>query len=227
MKLKLDNRGYTPLKTWGAWRTYNGNLINEDGGISLELLSEILEKVGFKSAKELNDELNKYERGEIPVEIQTRLKKLFLGHGDKPTPDIPEKFYVNEVSIKNPFTLAEEPSPFEVQIYSMNIEENESDADIYVRAGVSCERLYQPISKEMEALCAVLIKTVSSEEFSSEDISLIAKYLEENGNDPALAKDEDFRGYLGDSIRDLAEGIGIYVEEDGGFYLEDDELGFN
>jgi hypothetical protein len=102
-------------KTWGAWRYYApGYLTSDDIEIGDEVVSEILSKTGFESAEEFNALLSTYPRGELPEDLQARLKAIF----QEPTysaDDVPEELTISDevvTSLEEPLVLR---SPFRLR----------------------------------------------------------------------------------------------------------------
>lgn len=234
-------------KTWGAWRYYApGYLAADDIEIGDEIVSEILSKVGFGSIEEFNALLSTYPRGELPEELQTRLKAIFQAatYADE---DVPEDLTISDgvvTSLKEPlvlrfpFRLAEDHEPLEIGIYAMSIADEGGTYSVNIRAGISSPKLFEAASKELEGICAVLIDKLASGEsgdIGDAERELLKVWLDSNGANRELADDGDFIEELGMQVRYMVESIGIstipFTDEEGEeveFWIEaEEEIGFS
>ena len=234
-------------KTWGAWRYYSpGSLASDDTEISDEIVSEILSKTGFGNVEELNTLVSTYPRGELPEDLQARLKAIF----QEPTytaEDVPEELTISDgvvttleepLVLRSPFRLAEGHEPLAIGIYAMSIEDEGGTYSVNLRAGVSSPKLFEAASKELEGICAVLIDKLaggSSDDFGDDERELLKDWLDRNGANKELADDEDFVEEIGMQVRYMVESIGIstipFTDEDGEeieFWIEaEEEIGFS
>ena len=234
-------------KTWGAWRYYApGYLSEEDYEIDSKVISEILSHTGFESIKAFNDELNSHERGNLPDELQARLKSIFeqTMYSEE---EIPEQLNISDgiiasleesIDLEFPFKLAHDHEPLEVDLYAMSIEDEDGTYAVNLRAGISSAKLLEPKSKDLEKVCTVLIDKLASgmpDELDSEDKDALTAYLESNGAEGSLIEDDDFLEELGTQVKYVVEYIGITTisfSNDSGdevyFTVEgEEELGFN
>ena len=237
-----------PIKTWGGWRSYNGNFVDDDqASPSLAVMAKMLSDMGYESASDLNNEINKHQRYSIPENLQSKIRKIFDGHGERPDPiDVSKEIHISDgcvsslresVSFENPLIVAKDPDPFKVFIAGFGIEELDGYANIYFRGAIFCDKYFQPASKKLVELCVILIdKVAPREELSTDEKAVIAKYLEGNGIKGSLAEDEEFIEEIAFQLRHLNESMGQstkdYIDTDNEdlevvFYGEDDEIGFS
>ena len=117
-------------KTWGAWRYYSpGYLAADDIEIADEVVSEILSKTGFESVEEFNALLRNYPRGELPEDLQARLKAIFK-EAAYAADDVPEELTISDgvvtsleepLVLRSPFRLAAGHEPLAIGIYAMSM----------------------------------------------------------------------------------------------------------
>jgi hypothetical protein len=234
-------------KTWGAWRYYSpGYLASDDIEIGDAVISEILSQTGFESVEEFNALLSTYPRGELPEDLQARLKAIF----QEPTyaaDDVPEELTISDgvvtsleepLVLRSPFRLATGHEPLGIGIYAMSIEDEGGTYSVNLRAGVSSPKLFEAASTELEGVCAVLIDKLaggSSEDLGDEERQLLKDWLDSNGANRELADDDDFVEEVGMQVRYMVESIGIstipFTDEDGDeieFWIEaEEEIGFS
>lgn len=228
-------------KTWGAWRYYSsGYLASNDSEIGDEIVSEILSKTGFRDVKEFNTVLSTYPRGELPEDLQARLKAIF----QEPTytaEDVPEALTISDgfvttleepLVLPSPFRLAEGHEPLVIEIYAMSIEEEGAAYSVNLKAGISSPKLFEAASKELEGICGVLIDKLasgSSDDLDDDEREILRAWLVSNGANGEFV-DDDLTEELGMQVRYIVESIGIstipFPDEDGEeieFWIEGDE----
>lgn len=234
-------------KTWGAWRYYApGYLSADDTEIGEEVISQVLSAVGFGSVDEFNSSVGAHARGELPEELQVKLKAIFQEPAYSGE-DVPDQLTVSDgvvtsleepLVLRSPFRLADGHEPLEIGIYAMSIEDDGGTYSINLRAGVSSAKLFEAGSKELEGVCSVLIDKLAfgnSDDIDDQDRELLKAYLDSNGANIDLAVDEDFIEELGMQVRYMVESIGIstipFTDEEGEeieFWIEaEEEIGFS
>ena len=225
------------LKTWGAWRYYSpAYLVGMNGEyIDKEILNQMMNYMSFKSIKELKDTFNSFSRGQIPEEIQKKIKNIFsydysendLGNFLRISEGCVEA--INEdIFVENPFTIAQDLIQPEIEIYSFFIEDESS---VVIRAEISSDRLFQPKDQKLTALCEILIDpNVPNEKLYR---SKLKKYLNDQNIDPNLANDNEFLSEIYQQVIYMADCMSItsksftYNDEETYFCLEgEEEFGF-
>ena len=234
-------------KTWGAWRYYSpGYLASDDIEIGDEIVSVILSKTGFGNVEEFNTLLSTYPRGELPEDLQARLKAIFQ-EPNYTAEDVPEELTISDgvvttleepLVLRSPFRLAEGNEPLAIGIYAMSIEEEGGAYSVNLRAGISSPKLFEAASKELEGICGVLIDKLasgSSDDLDDDERGLLKAWLVSNGANGELADDDDFAEELGMQVRFMVESIGVstipFPDEDGEeieLWIEaEEEIGFS
>ncbi len=227
---------------FGCWRYYApGNLESDQVQLDEKVISEMLELMGFNSVEEFNKTLATEQRNNLPTDLQNKIKNIFE------PPDEPIDLWLPEtisaetdqasIKFKNPIKALKNPEPLEINIYGMNIETNPScnDYTINLRAGISSNKLFEPLTKDHEPFVRLATEKTEFENINIEERQEIIKFLQFNKCNDSLANDNDLLYELGIQIKFLAESIGIstlsFVDADGGegeFWIDgDEEIGFN
>lgn len=206
---------------WGTWRSYDpGFLTSDDTEIDNEIVSQLLSAAGFKSAEEFNAVLGSYPRGELPEDLQVRLKAIFRVPAYT-AEDVPDKLTISEGNVttlekplvlQSPFRLAEGHEPLQIGIYAMSIEDDGGIYTVGLSADISSRRLFEAASEELEGICSILIDKLgsgASSDIDDEDRELLKTWLESNCANTDLVDDEDFLEELGMLVRFIVESIGI------------------
>ena len=90
----------------------------------------MLSFAGFKGIREFNETLKSYPRFEIPVDIQERLRAIFVDHqlGSDAAPEelrISAGFIdgiAEDLVLKCPFRIPANNQPLEFEIYAMSVD---------------------------------------------------------------------------------------------------------
>ena len=233
-------------KTWGAWRHYSpGYLCANDAEIDEGIICQILSISGFEDVGEFNNSLSSCARGELPDDLQLRLKDIFSDPIYE-IEDVPDYFVIGSgvvsslqesLQLQSPFRLAQGNEPLEVEIYAMHIEREESAYSVGLRAAISSAKVFEPKREDLEAVCSILIEKLASsnaEELNDLDKDCLRAYLHDNSADPDLVDDDEFIEELGMQVRWMIESFGlatIPLMDDTGRSIEfcidgDEEVGF-
>lgn len=234
-------------KAWGAWRFYgSGYLCSDEAEIDDTIMSQMLSIMGYTDIEEFGSTVGSYDRYELPGDIQAKIQKIF----SKPSyssKDVPDELRISNgiiakldetLVIKSPFRLADNHSPLEFEIYSMSIEEEDGSFSVDLRAGISSDRLFEPISEALENLCIILIDKLAAgkiEDIDDQDRELLENYLNDQGAPAGLAADDEFLQELGVQVQFMVETIGVcsipFTDASGEeveFWIEaDEEIGFS
>ena len=190
--------------------------------------------------------MSTYPRGELPEDLQARLKAIFQ-EPNYTAEDVPEELTISDgvvttleepLVLRSPFRPAEGHEPLAIGIYAMSIEEEGAAYSVKLRAGISSPKLFEAASEELEGICGVLIDKLSSrssDDLDDDERELLKAWLVSNGANGDLADDDDFAEELGMQVRYMVESIGIstipFPDEDGEeseFWIEaEEEIGFS
>jgi len=222
---------------YGAWRYYAPAYLESDDGeteIPLAIVDNILDIIGYSSIDEFNNEMNKYNRGEIPEMVQNKLRRIFLGHDEIIEEQFPESLNVEGVGeLPSPLVKIPNPEPCIIEIYAISIEKTEDELfEIPIRIGISCSKFLAP-KPDYERLSSLLIEG-DAEKLNEDDRDVVLKWFSEGGDE-----NEDFDEVFDSAATSLRETIeelmGIvsidFEDEDGDefvFYVTgEEEIGFS
>jgi hypothetical protein len=231
-------------KEYGAWRYYAPAYLESDDSeseISLEIVRQILEISKFKSIDDFNNEMNKHNRGELPEELQDKLRCIFLGHDEIIEAISSDSFYVDGAGeLPSPLMIIQNPEPCKIEIYAISIEK--IDAELFripVRMGISSAKLFFP-HPGYEKLCPLLIGGVDGIERDAESLNEDEKELLKKWASNGDEEVEDFDEFFEEAViqlryRMIEEALGVctidFENEEGdelSFYVTgDEEIGFS
>jgi hypothetical protein len=195
----------------------------------------------FKSIDDFNNEMNKHNRGELPEELQDKLRCIFLGH-DEIIEAIPSDFfYVDGAGeLPSPLMIIQNPEPCKIEIYAISIEK--IDAELFripVRMGISSAKLFCP-QPGYEKLCSLLISGVDGIERDAESLNEDEKELLKKWASNGDEEVEDFDKFFEEAAiqlkhRMIEEALGVctidFENKEGdelSFYVTgDEEIGFS
>lgn len=190
-------------KRYGAWRYFAPACLelDDEQQFSVKIVQQILRATGFSSVEAFNDEVKKHPRGELPEVLQDRLRAVFLGHGEIPNYEFPEKIFVNGAGdLVAPVEKPSDQEPLRIEIAAISIEVGKNNRfRIPLRVGAESANLFAP-RDGLEQLCALLMGDNSGDDrawdlLSGEEQAVIRKWVSSSG-----AHLENFDDFL-DEVR--------------------------
>ncbi len=231
MRHKAEDSGECAVglqRWWGAWRYWWGGWryyapARFASIVPTAAADEVLADMGFSSVEELNGEFRKHRRGEIPQQLQERVKRILTGE------EIDLKHFPTAIRISgarveggeavtvlaNPIKPADDPSSLAIQVYGFGASARVEGIEFNLRVAISAEKLYVPAKDEWAEVCRVLIEKngdLIDECLRGDDLAVLRDFLQGQGLAPELPGLKGFQRELGFQVIYLNQQFRIGVK---------------